>query len=258
MVRWGNKRANEYWEARVPDDYYIPDENDGVGAVERWIRDKYEKRKFAAKSLPACAAEAVDLSLPMAQLMNWGGGGRSGGGGGGGGEDGKVKKEKKASSDKAAAPALAKAASSKSIAAPAPAPAPAGGDDLLDLLGFDFAGPKAAAPAPAPAAGSAPAAASGGVDPLMAAFAPAPPAAVAAHSSGGAGGGLNGLEASFAAFGTGVAAPPPPPTAASKAADIMALYGPAQPAGGLGGVPVGMGGFAPAAAPADPFSGAFR
>jgi hypothetical protein len=24
MVRWGNKVANEYWEAGVPEDFYIP------------------------------------------------------------------------------------------------------------------------------------------------------------------------------------------------------------------------------------------
>ena len=35
MVRWGNRRANEYWEAGVPEDYYIPDENDPVQQVER-------------------------------------------------------------------------------------------------------------------------------------------------------------------------------------------------------------------------------
>ena len=35
VVRWGNRRANEYWEATVPEDYYIPDENDSVATVER-------------------------------------------------------------------------------------------------------------------------------------------------------------------------------------------------------------------------------
>jgi hypothetical protein len=50
MVRWGNKRANEYWEAHVPEEYYIPDENDSVATVERWIRDKYEKKRFASRT----------------------------------------------------------------------------------------------------------------------------------------------------------------------------------------------------------------
>lgn len=40
MVRWGNKVANEYWEATVPEDYYIPTENDNVTLMERWIREK--------------------------------------------------------------------------------------------------------------------------------------------------------------------------------------------------------------------------
>lgn len=43
MIRWGNKRANQYWEALVPEGYYIPDENDNNTVVERWIIDKYEK-----------------------------------------------------------------------------------------------------------------------------------------------------------------------------------------------------------------------
>jgi hypothetical protein len=40
MAAWGNKKANEYFEASVPEDYYIPSEHDDVVAVERWIRDK--------------------------------------------------------------------------------------------------------------------------------------------------------------------------------------------------------------------------
>lgn len=40
MAAWGNKKANEYFEGSVPDDYYIPSEHDDVTAVERWIRDK--------------------------------------------------------------------------------------------------------------------------------------------------------------------------------------------------------------------------
>ena len=40
MRKWGNKRVNEYWEANVPEKYRIPDENDPVQEVERFIRDK--------------------------------------------------------------------------------------------------------------------------------------------------------------------------------------------------------------------------
>ena len=69
MVRWGNKRANSYWEATVPEDYYIPDENDPVQQMERWIRDKYEKGKFKAKSKPSCASTEVDLNVSIADVM---------------------------------------------------------------------------------------------------------------------------------------------------------------------------------------------
>jgi hypothetical protein len=40
MAAWGNRKANEYWEANVPDNYYIPSEHDDTSTVERWIRDK--------------------------------------------------------------------------------------------------------------------------------------------------------------------------------------------------------------------------
>ena len=129
MVRWGNKRANAYWEARVPESYYIPDENDGVGAVERWIRDKYEKKKFVAKSLPSCATEDIDLSLPIATLL---GGSKSGS------DEGKTKKKASSLTAAAATPAAAAAPKASKAAAPAAAPAPAAAaDDALDLLGFD-------------------------------------------------------------------------------------------------------------------------
>ena len=105
MVRWGNKVANEYWEAGVPEDYYIPDENDNVTVMERWIREKYEKKRFVAKTLPACATAAVDLTAPLSVLC--------GAGGGGGGA--KVKK--------AAAPKKLGAPPGSSAAAPAPSSA---------------------------------------------------------------------------------------------------------------------------------------
>ena len=33
MVRWGNKVANEYWEAGVPEDFYIPVSAERAGAA---------------------------------------------------------------------------------------------------------------------------------------------------------------------------------------------------------------------------------
>lgn len=52
MEEWGNKRANEYFEANVPSRVRRPKEGDNVTVVERYIRDKYEFRKYIAKSLP--------------------------------------------------------------------------------------------------------------------------------------------------------------------------------------------------------------
>ena len=69
MVKWGNKRANEYWEAGVPEDFYIPLETDGVNIVERWIRDKYEKKRFCGKTMPACANADPDLSQPLPSIL---------------------------------------------------------------------------------------------------------------------------------------------------------------------------------------------
>jgi hypothetical protein len=40
MVKWGNKRAAQYWQRNVPPGYHIPDEFDSVAAVEKWVRDK--------------------------------------------------------------------------------------------------------------------------------------------------------------------------------------------------------------------------
>ncbi len=46
MQQWGNKRARKYYEARVPRDYKIPDEHSTTFDLERWIRDKYELKRF--------------------------------------------------------------------------------------------------------------------------------------------------------------------------------------------------------------------
>ncbi|KAG2204608.1 hypothetical protein INT46_009717 [Mucor plumbeus] len=43
MVKWGNQRANIYWEADL--NGRLPTENN----MEMWIRAKYEQRKWAAK-----------------------------------------------------------------------------------------------------------------------------------------------------------------------------------------------------------------
>eukprot|EP01138_Halocafeteria_seosinensis_P000667 gb/GECG01000683.1/.p1 GENE.gb/GECG01000683.1/~~gb/GECG01000683.1/.p1 ORF type:complete len:364 (+),score=66.28 gb/GECG01000683.1/:1-1092(+) len=91
MVKWGNDRVNEYYEAHVPDDYYIPDENDSNSVVEKWIRDKYEREKFAADELPPPSNQLEQL--------------RSG--------DGKKKKKSKKSSSEEQSGAKSRSSSKK-------------------------------------------------------------------------------------------------------------------------------------------------
>jgi Putative GTPase activating protein for Arf len=167
MVRWGNKRANEYWEANVPEDYYIPDENDGVNIVERWIRDKYEKGRFKAKKMPAFAEEDIDLTRPIADLVNHATKSSA--------AAPAAEKEKKKKTEKVEEKAPAASKSS----APAPAPANAGGSELFDL--FDAPAPAPATQAASKAAAQPVAASTGGAtDDFFASFstssAPAKPA----------------------------------------------------------------------------------
>lgn len=52
MLKWGNARANQYWEAGLPDGY-IPDE----GKIANFIKTKYEMRKWAgSKASPTTSA----------------------------------------------------------------------------------------------------------------------------------------------------------------------------------------------------------
>ena len=52
MEEWGNARANAYYEAKLPRDYPKPRENDPVRVVEKFIREKYEQKRFIADSIP--------------------------------------------------------------------------------------------------------------------------------------------------------------------------------------------------------------
>ncbi len=49
MKKGGNDKAKAKWEANVPKSVVRPTESDSVATVERWIRDKYEKKKYMAK-----------------------------------------------------------------------------------------------------------------------------------------------------------------------------------------------------------------
>lgn len=65
MEQWGNARANSYWEANIPRGYAKPKENDAVRVVEKFIRDKYEHKRFVASSVPP----PVDRSRPPAETQ---------------------------------------------------------------------------------------------------------------------------------------------------------------------------------------------
>lgn len=52
MEEWGNGRANEYWEANVPASVHRPKEGDSVRTVEKYIRDKYEHKRYIAREMP--------------------------------------------------------------------------------------------------------------------------------------------------------------------------------------------------------------
>jgi hypothetical protein len=59
MEEWGNGRANEYYEANIPAHVVKPKEGDSVRVVEKFIRDKYEHKRYIAKSIPPKRAERV-------------------------------------------------------------------------------------------------------------------------------------------------------------------------------------------------------
>lgn len=52
MVEWGNKRAEAYWLANLPPGHKVPSEFDSVPVLERWIRDKYERKLFVHRDGP--------------------------------------------------------------------------------------------------------------------------------------------------------------------------------------------------------------
>ncbi|KAJ3331168.1 hypothetical protein HDU76_003865 [Blyttiomyces sp. JEL0837] len=56
MVRWGNAKANAYWEHELPPNFEPPESN-----IEQWIRAKYERKQYAKKGpIP----DPDDIPLP--------------------------------------------------------------------------------------------------------------------------------------------------------------------------------------------------
>lgn len=66
MEEWGNDRANELYEANIPAHLVRPKEGDQVRVVEKFIREKYEQKKFMAKpgQVPA-KKETVAAPAPV-------------------------------------------------------------------------------------------------------------------------------------------------------------------------------------------------
>ena len=52
MQKWGNKRANAYWEYHLPKSYPRPTENSSMVDLEKFIRSKYEKKSWV-QDLPS-------------------------------------------------------------------------------------------------------------------------------------------------------------------------------------------------------------
>mmetsp|Transcript_7798 Transcript_7798/g.6969 ORF Transcript_7798/g.6969 Transcript_7798/m.6969 type:complete len:417 (-) Transcript_7798:107-1357(-) len=52
LEEWGNGRANEYYEANIPPHVTKPRDGDSVRVLEKFIRDKYEHKKYISKTIP--------------------------------------------------------------------------------------------------------------------------------------------------------------------------------------------------------------
>ena len=66
MQKWGNKRANAYWEYHLPKDYPRPNEQSTMAELEKFIRAKYEMKKWARK--PGEEPSAAETRKSMSPL----------------------------------------------------------------------------------------------------------------------------------------------------------------------------------------------
>ena len=58
IEEWGNGRANQYYEGNMPSHVARPKDGDSVRVIEKFIRDKYEHKRYIAKSVPPKEATA--------------------------------------------------------------------------------------------------------------------------------------------------------------------------------------------------------
>lgn len=62
MEEMGNERAKAHFEANVPANYSVPREHATVREREKWIRDKYEHRRFVARDPPPSREKKTETS----------------------------------------------------------------------------------------------------------------------------------------------------------------------------------------------------
>lgn len=64
MQEWGNKRAAEYYEFHLPEDFRRPQ---GDSTLEQFIRNKYEKKLYVNKNGPPPAKEVTSTPQKVGQ-----------------------------------------------------------------------------------------------------------------------------------------------------------------------------------------------
>lgn len=63
MQKWGNKRANMYWESKLKDDSIRPTEQSTMEEAERFIRLKYEDQKWVDANFDVKQLEEVPTPI---------------------------------------------------------------------------------------------------------------------------------------------------------------------------------------------------
>ena len=63
--RIGNRIGNQYYESKLPHNFRRPVHSDGVGAVENFIRAKYERKEFVPNDRPAPCELVAKGILPV-------------------------------------------------------------------------------------------------------------------------------------------------------------------------------------------------